>query len=286
MDVLMAEPTYFDVRYSINPITNTGVPVRPAKAREQWTRLRARLVEAGVSVGVVPAPAEAEGLPDYVFVKNAALFVNTNTAILARFAHSERRGEEAVVGDWLRRHGVTVIELPEREGLYFEGAGDAAWSDDSSGRSHLWIAYGAGRTMRAGAEAVRSIVRELTPSVSVHLLRLAPGSAAYHLDLGFRPIGPRSVLVQHGAFVPAAIQEIERVFGVTGVVRVPSRYFYACNSVVVGDGGVIVTPKLAVEGYRSWLTRKTGLRVVEVNVSEFQKAGGSVACMVLPLVTR
>ncbi len=286
----MAEPTYFDVRYSINPLTNTGVPVRPAKAREQWARLRMRLQDAGVSVGVVPAPSDAERLPDFVFVKNAGLFVGPNTFILSRFAlpsiagEGERRGEEVIMGDWLRRCGVTVIELPEREGLYFEGGGDAIWSRGPAGQEHLWIAYGAGRTTRAGAEAVRDILRELTPSVSVHLLRTT-GGAVYHLDLCFLPIGPRRVLVQHGAFVPAALREIERVFGAAGVVRVPPRYFFACNSVVVGDGdgGVIVTPKLAAEGYRAWLARKTGLRVVEVNVSEFQKAGGAVACMVLPI---
>ncbi len=287
MEALMADPTYFDVRYSINPLTNMEVPVRPAKAREQWMRLRARLQDAGVSVGVAPAPAEAAELPDFVFVKNAGLFIGPNTFILSRFAPpryaegGERRGEEVIMGDWLRRRGVTVIELPEREGLYFEGGGDAIWSEGSSCH-HLWIAYGAGRTTRAGAEAVRDILRELTPSVSVHLLRTT-GGAIYHLDLCFLPIGPRRVLVQHGAFVPAALREIERVFGAAGVVRVPPRYFFACNSVVVGEGGVIVTPKLAAEGYRSWLARKTGLRVVEVNVSEFQKAGGAVACMVLPI---
>lgn len=282
----MADPKYFDVRYIINPLMTMGVPVRLAKAREQWLRLRARLQDAGVSVGVVPAPVDAEALPDFVFVKNAGLFVDTNTFILARFAHSERRGEDVIVGDWLRRRGVTVIELPEREGFYFEGGGDAIWSHDLSGRRHLWIAYGAGRTTRSGAETVRNIVRRLTPAVTVHLLRTNMDKA-YHLDLCFLPIGGRRVLVQHGAFGPAALSEIERVFGAAGVVRVPPRYFFACNSVVISEGtggaGVILTPKLAAEGYREWLARKTGLRVVEVNVSEFQKAGGAVACMVLPI---
>lgn len=285
MEVLMTDPTYFDVRYSINPLTNMGVPVRLAKAREQWTRLRTQLIDVGVSVGVVPATMDAEGFPDFVFVKNVGLFVGKNTFIAARFANPERRGEEIIVGDWLRRRGVEVIKLPEYEGLYFEGGGDAIWSHSPSGK-HLWIAYGAGRTTRTGAEAVRDIVRRLTPSVSVHLLR-TNGGAAYHLDLCFLPVGPRRVLVQNGSFSPAALTEIKRIYGEEGVVRVPSRYFFACNSIVLPAGmsetdGVILTPKLIVEGYRSWLARKTGLRVVEINVSEFQKAGGSVACMVLP----
>lgn len=290
--VIMADPRHFDVTYRINPLTPWPVdvcggvpPVNRSRAVAQWERLYERLEDAGVSVAVAgPAPRDH---PDFVFVKNSAFFVAPNTAVLTRFssAAQERRGEEAVVGDWLRARGVTIYELPRTEGLYFEGGGDAIWSHE--GR-HLWIAYGAGRTTRAGAEAVRELVRELTPRVSVHLLRTV-SPLTYHLDLCFLPIGPRRVLVQRGSFNGAGLAEIERVFGASGIVRVPPRYLFACNSVVVpaasaaeeSGRGVIITPKLAAEGYRAWLAQKTGLRVVEVNVSEFQKAGGAVACMVL-----
>ena len=282
--VIMADPRYFDVRYSINPLTPwpPAEPVNRSRATAQWDRLYERLYDAGVSVDIVGPPQR--DYPDFVFVKNAAFFITPDTAILARFASTERRGEEAVVGDWLRARGVTVHELPRAEGLYFEGGGDTIWSHE--GR-HMWIAYGAGRTTRAGAEAVRALVRELTPRVSVHLLRTV-SPLTYHLDLCFLPVGSRRVLVQRGSFNGAGLAEIERVFGAGRVVRVPPRYLFACNSVVVpsaaatGEGrGVIITPKLAAEGYRAWLAARTGLRVVEVNVSEFQKAGGAVACMIL-----
>ena len=278
---IMADPRYFDVRYSINPLTPLdGPPVNPTRARAQWTRLAERLEEAGVSVSVVrPPPME---YPDFVFIKNAALLIGRH-AIMARFAHLERRGEEVVAAEWLRREGYTIHELPEHEGLFFEGGGDAIWSH---GDQHLWLAYGQGRTSRAGAEEVRRMVRILTPGVSVHLLRLGltrPTPRTYHLDLCFLPVGERRVLVQYGSFAAAGLSEIARVFGAAGIIRVPSRYLFACNSVVVPSAGVLIAPKLAAEGYRVWLARKTGLRIVEVNVSEFQKAGGAVACMVLPV---
>jgi N-dimethylarginine dimethylaminohydrolase len=274
---IMADPRYFDVRYSINPLTSLhGEPVRPEKARAQWTRLAERLEEAGVSVSVAgPPPIEH---PDFVFVKDAVLLVGRH-AIMARFAHAERRGEDVVVAEWLRRQGYTIHELPEREGLFFEGGGDARWSH---GGQHLWLAYGQGRTSRAGAEEVRRLVRILTPDVSVHLLRIV-SPRTYHLDLCFLPIGERRVLVQYGSFAAAGLSEIARVFGATGLIRVPPRYLFACNSVVVPAAGVLIAPKVGAEGYRTWLARKTGMRIVEVNVSEFQKAGGAVACMVLPV---
>jgi N-dimethylarginine dimethylaminohydrolase len=294
--VIMADPRYFDVAYSINPLTPWPVdvcggapPVNRSRAAAQWERLYERLEDAGVSVSVVGPPPR--DYPDFVFVKNAAFFVTPNNAILARFANPERRGEEEVVRDWLRTRGVTVHELPVAEGLYFEGGGDAIWSHE--GR-HLWIAYGAGRTTRAGAEMIRTLIRELTTGVSVHLLRTV-SPTTYHLDLCFLPVGlpphprgcrgSRRVLVQRGSFTAAGLTQIERVFGVGGVVRVPPRYLFACNSAVVPSVGVIITPKLAAEGYRAWLAQKTGMRVVEVNVSEFQKAGGAVACMILSVGT-
>lgn len=273
---IMADPRYFDVRYSINPLTNmSGEPVRPARARAQWNRLAERLEEAGVSVSVMRHPPME--YPDFVFIKNAALIVGSH-AIMARFAHPERRGEEVVAGDWLQRQGYTVHDLPE-EGLFFEGGGDAIWSH---GGQHLWLAYGQGRTSRAGAEEVRRLVRILTPGVSVHLLRIV-SPRTYHLDLCFLPVGERRVLVQYGSFASAGLSEIARVFGAAGIIRVPPRYFFACNSVVVPSAGVLIAPKVAAEGYRVWLSRKTGLCIVEVNVSEFQKAGGGVACLVLPV---
>lgn len=281
--VLMADPRYFDVTYSINPLTPwpPATAVSPRRAREQWERVAQRLEDAGVSVSVAGPPPR--GYPDFVFIKNAALVVG-RTAIMARFAHPERRGEEAIAADWFHRNGYTVRELPDTDGLFFEGGGDAIWSHE--GR-HLWIAYGQGRTTLAGAEEVRRMVRILTPGVSVHLLRTV-SPITYHLDLCFLPVGARRVLVQYGSFTGAGLAEIARVFGADGIVRVPSRYLFACNSVMVpgaGEGrGVIISPKLGAEGYRVWLARKTGLRVVEINVSEFQKAGGAVACMVLPLV--
>ena len=63
----------------------------------------------------------------------------------------------------------------------------------------------------------------------------------------------------------------------------PVRYSWACNSVFLasGAGGALLVPRDGAEGYRAWLRSATGLRIVEVNISEFQKAGGGVSCMVL-----
>lgn len=275
---ILAAPDAFDVVYRLNELTGAVGSVDRRRAVAQWTRLRERLAEAtGREVGVVPAGEEAAGLPDLVFVSNAALLFRSatgeRTAILARFAHPERRGESAVVGRWLRAGGWRVVELPE--GAFFEGQGDCRWSH---GGRQLWVGYGAGRTTLRGIAAVRAaLVAAGRGDIQVHPLALVSGRA-YHLDLALCPFGDggERALWSPWAFSGAGRATLRRFFD---LVAVPRRFSWACNSVSVG--GVLLVPRDGATGYRSWLRDATGQQIVEANVSEFQKAGGGVSCMVL-----
>jgi N-dimethylarginine dimethylaminohydrolase len=278
MSAILAAPDSFDVVYRLNDLTGAVGSVDRGRAMAQWTRLRERLTElTGEEVGVVPA---ATGLPDLVFVSNAALLFRagdgTRVAILARFAKPERQGESAVVARWLRAEGWRVVELPE--GANFEGVGDCRWSH---GGRMLWVGYGAGRTSLRGIAAVRAaLVAAGRADIRVHPLALVSGQA-YHMDLALCPFGPdkRQALWSPWAFSAAGRAALRFSFG-SELVVVPRRYAWACNSVAIGDRTLLV-PREAATGYRSWLRSATGQRIVEVNVSEFQKAGGGVSCMVL-----
>jgi N-dimethylarginine dimethylaminohydrolase len=279
----LADPAGFDVTYSINELTDARIPVDGGRARRQWEGLHGRL-GSGLA-GVVPA---ASGLPDLVFVSNSALLFQDGegrpTALLSRYAHVERQGEVGVVGSWLRRNGWKTVELPE--GALYEGAGDSRWSH---GGRHLWIGYGIGRSTLRGIAAVRAaLVAAGRADIQVHALRLVSGRA-YHLDLALCPFGPEreKALWSPWAFAPDARSTLRRFFSLVGV---PRRYAWACNSVALppeaagGGGGGLLVPRDPTPGYRAWLREATGLTVVEVNVSEFQKAGGGVSCMVLAVM--
>jgi N-dimethylarginine dimethylaminohydrolase len=266
---LLGAPTHYDVEYAINPLTKAGDMVDKRRAAEQHARLTAALDGYG-GAAVAPAPA---GFPDFVFVSNACLIVG-HVAVLARFHMRERRGEEEAVGAWLReRLGLEVVRLPEEEGLYFEGQGDCRWSH---GGQRLWIGYGAGRTTLRGAEAVRRLVAPL--GIEVVPLRIVD-PRTYHLDLCLFPLPNGRALWHSGSFAPAARTALRAAFG-AGLTSVPLKFLYGCNGVAVGPRDIVI-PRLAAEGYRAWMREKTGLRVHEVCVDEFQKAGGSVSCMVL-----
>ena len=267
--LLLAAPDDFDVRYAINPLTETA-PVDRNAARAQWRHLRDVLVESGAQVTTLPSAGA--GYPDYVFAANHAFVVN-RIAILSRFRKEERRGEEEITARWLQAHGYTIHRLPAAEGLYFEGEAECVWSH---GFTRLWIGYGAGRTTRAGAEAVRTILRNELKDVDIQLLRVTD-TRFYHLDLALRPLPNGQCLWRAGAFSPAARETLRRAFGRAALVDVPDHLTYVCNSSIAGR--TLLVPR----GARAWLRTHVHMPIRELNMSEIQKAGGALRCMILPL---
>jgi N-dimethylarginine dimethylaminohydrolase len=249
-------------------------PVDNKKAKEQWQRLKSHIEAHGVTVKVVPgSPSEA----DSVYITDAAIIVN-NFAIISRFHKESRRGEEKLLAEYLKeKTNLKIIYLPEEEGLYFEGGGDTRWSHN--GR-HVWFGYGGGRSTLKGIEAVEKILKEELGSCVpiVHKLRIEDRKT-FHLDLAFLPL-PNGRALYYPTLSHAAVQQIESVFGKKNVIKVPSKYFFACNSVWVDEKNIIV-PKLPYVDYRQWMYKATQMKLDEVNVNQFHLGNGSIQCLTL-----
>jgi N-dimethylarginine dimethylaminohydrolase len=267
-------------------LTKINSVVDPKKAMEQFQRLKGRLESQDIPVHIIDSKVDPEGkYPDFVYVSNSALILRgwpTKVAILARFAHPERRGEEERVGAYLKHIlGYKVISLPEREGLYFEGQGDTRWSNEGH---HLWMCYGAGRTTLAGIDAVREVIMREAAAIGCappkfHRLQMVE-KITCHLDLCLLPLPNGRTLFHGSSFSPASKKEIENHFGKTNIINVPLKYLYACNSVWL-DENTLLIPKLP--DCRQWMYAATKMKIIEVNLNEFHLAGGSASCMVLPL---
>ena len=287
--VVLVSPEQYKISYAINPLTNKTSQIDTKRARIQFEHLRDRFLMHDVPVYEITASAlnSENRFPDMVFVSNSALILRgwpVHSVIVSRYAKKERRGEEDLVENYLRSIGIKNIHtLPEKEGLYFEGQGDCRWSHDGK---HLWMAYGAGRSTLSGIKAVEEIILKeaaalgwMPPTIHrIHIVDLK----TYHMDLCFLPLPNGRCLYHNTSFDRASQQEIEKVFGKEKCVHVPLRFLYGCNSVVVNDK-LLIAPKLAHPDYRSWMRKHTGMHVEHVNVSEFELAGGSVSCLVLPL---
>ena len=176
---LMCPPQHFAVTYSINPWmdpkawADSGAELHATAAR-QWQGLHRALVRHGAAIETV---APEPGLPDLVFTANAAVVLD-GKALLARFRHPERRGEEPAYASAfraLKARGLIgeIFEMPE--GLALEGAGDCLWD---AARGLFWMGCG------FRSDAAASAVVEERFGVRCVPLALADPSF-YHLDTAF-----------------------------------------------------------------------------------------------------
>jgi N-dimethylarginine dimethylaminohydrolase len=262
---LMCPPRLYDVNYVINPWMAGNVHASSrARAAEQWQNLYEAVSEiAGVEL-IEPQP----GSPDMVFTANAGLERNGTVAI-SSFFHPERQGEEPHFRRWFHEAGYTVIDIPRA--TPFEGEGDALFSNDST---RLFVGYGP-RTVVSSRQALRKIWDiEVT---SLHLI----DPRFYHLDTCFAPLEGGYVMYFPEAFDRASREKIE-VFYPTEkriIVAEGDAVCFACNAINVGR--TIILNKVSAQLVAQLHAKN--FHVVQVELTEFLKAGGAAKCLVMKL---
>jgi len=261
----MCPPDYFTVDYVINPWMAGNVDSLDIdRAMEQWTELRDAIGEHADVETVDPQPE----LPDMVFTANAGV-VYGNKAIASHFIPQERRPEEQHFKTWFRDNGFELLDLHEKIG--FEGAGDCL--HDRRG-PWLWTGYGFRTEIEAHSE-----IRDFF-GLEVVSIRLTD-ERFYHIDTCFCPLNDGFLMYHPPAFdydsrvaIETRIPPHKRI-----IVDTMDAGNFACNAVNIGN---LVFLHKASSPLKARLML-AGFEVVEMNVSEFLKAGGSVKCLTLRL---
>lgn len=260
---LMCPPQDFRVTYSINPWMDLEARVDADLALAQWHELVRVLRAAGAVIETIEPLPDA---PDMVYAMNYGL-VDRSRVVMTNFRHAERASEVAAAARWFTEAGYEVLRLPE--GVCFE-AGDAFLLGD-----RLAVAAGP-RTDRAAHVLLEDLlgVRVLPVTVT--------SPALYHLDLSLCPLDDERALVVPGAWDEPSWTDLRALVPDPLVVDTEDAYTFCANSVVVGRTVVMPrgVPRRVAHRLGGW-----GFEVVEVDVSELHKGGGSVRCMTLPLDT-
>lgn len=268
--VVLTTPTHFDVEYVINPHMSENVgSVNKEVAFQQWKALRATYTALDVSPVVVNGQA---GFPDMVFCANQTLPFyepdsNERGVVVSRMHADERKEEVPYFASFFENQDYTVVELPDDLDADFEGMGDAIWHP---GRFLLWGGHGF-RTTPQAYEALSDLL-----NVPVILLALTDPDF-YHLDTCFCPLDPEHVLIAADAFEEEGRHLIEEVFDT--VIEAPdleARHQFACNAHCPDGEHVLIQE--GCDGTTEQL-RNEGFLPIELDTSEFMKAGGSVFCM-------
>jgi len=260
---LMCRPDYFGVSYVINPWMTENVNKASAdRAQTQWQRLMAEIASRARVELVEPRP----GLPDMPFTANAG-FVFGDIAVPSRFRCVERKGEEPYFDEWFATHDFSVAYMPE--GVPFEGAGDALID---RGTPRVWAGWGH-RSAEESHEALRRLL-----DIEVVSLRLVD-DRFYHLDTCFCPLQGGFALYYPPAFDEDSNRIIERAIDAERRIAVSEAdaIDFACNAVNIGDAVVLTRASAELKAGLSAF----GLTTIEVDMTEFLKAGGAAKCLTL-----
>jgi N-dimethylarginine dimethylaminohydrolase len=258
----MCPPTYFRVAYSINAWMDPAKPVDPALALFQWEDLRDHYRSFGHSVEILqPLP----GLPDMVFAANGATVLG-GRVFGARFANIERTAEAPAHREWFTGHGYAAVHDP----LHInEGEGDFAVTE-----SRLLAGRGFRSSPLSHAELQEFFGR---PVIGLDLV----DPRFYHLDTALCVLSADrdDVMYYPGAFSPGSRAVLARLFPCALLASREDAVAFGLNA--VSDGRHVFLPAGATAlGKR---LRERGYEPVGVDMSEFQKAGGSVKCATLEL---
>lgn len=265
---LMCEPQYFEVCYVINPwMEGNQGKVNKAQAWQQWQNLHDIVAE----LASVELMAPVAGLPDMVFTANAGLVHRrddgSKDVIVSSFLHAERRPEAGHYERYFSARGYRVHHL--QQATIFEGAGDALFDSTNM----LWMASG----IRSDARALDETAAVL--DVEIHGLELID-PRWYHLDTCFCPLPQGQAIAYAKAFSDRSVAALNNAFGENILwVSEKDANNFACNAIAIGH--ILIMHRASAE-LKAVLAQR-GFEVIETDMSEFLKAGGSCKCLTLEI---
>jgi dimethylargininase len=224
------------------------VPIDSAKAAAQHAEYERALSDAGFEIIRLPELADD---PDAVFVEDTAILLGEH-AVITRPGVASRANETDSTADGLRGH----FELHRIEHGHVDGG-------DVLRIGNRLYAGASTRTDRAGIDALAAIARPLGYEVIA-----AETGACLHLKTGATCAGDGVLLYDSATIDPAQF---------VGVEPLAVEETAAANC--VRAGGRIILP--AGNPRTAAMLRDRGFTVIEVDVSELQKAEAGVTCMSL-----
>jgi dimethylargininase len=224
------------------------VPIDPAKAAEQHATYEAALAGAGFEIVRLPELADD---PDAVFVEDTALLLGEH-AVITRPGAASRADEVHSTAEGLAGH----FEVHWIDRGYVDG-GDVLRIGQT-----LYV----GRSTRTDTDGIATLA-DLVAALGYTVMEAKLGNCL-HLKTGATFAGNNLLLYNPEAIDPAQFADAEPV-----AVLEPA----AANCVLANDRIILPAgnPRTAA------MLRDRGLHVVEVDVSELQKAEAGVTCMSL-----
>jgi len=266
----------YDYQDKENVYVDASKIINTKKAYEQF----AKFTKAFHNMVTYTIHKAKHELPDVVFVANGGLCIPgiPNTIILPHMKYKHRQEELPYLKKMYEDLGLHTIPFPS---AVFEGQAELKWFH---GGSKAICGYGFRATKKAFTVAQKLLdglyKDHGLPPPELLVVPLASADY-YHLDVAMLEYNDDSCVVHRKAFSEESIEKIRNFLGPSKVRVIDTEDTLCLNAVV--DGKYLVTHKMTDKAVKKVLEGVTGLRIREVDVSEFEKSGGSVRCMTLDL---
>ncbi|MEH7885222.1 dimethylarginine dimethylaminohydrolase family protein [Bacillus sp. JJ1609] len=260
--VILCQPQYMTIREVINEtqkhFKDEGIHIE--RALEQHNNFVSTLRKIGVEVILLPYHKK---YPEQVFTRDIG-FTLGQTIFVAEMASDIRKGEEDVLKQWLEDEGISYYNLL---GDQIEG-GDVIIDRDT-----IYI----GLSNRTNQNAVD----HLQGLLSQYEVKPVHFKAEYlHLDCVFNIVSPDVALIYRKALTEQDITLFSSRYELIDVTE-EEQFTLGTNVLSVGNKCILSLP--VNKGVNEKL-RSKGFEVIEVDITEIIKSGGSFRCCTLPIL--
>lgn len=262
-ELLMCNPLYYTINYSINNWTSVNRQVDHKLAMEQWENLYNELSRLGVSISLLEP---VKGVPDLCFTGDAGM-VHNGKFLISNFRHRERQPEVEYYVRWAEQNGYEVCRIPEH--IFFEGLGDVVQYGNN-----YFIGYGE-RSAKEAAKYVEDTYPELN---RLGILEI-DNADFFHNSHAIALLSENTAMYYPGAFSLDTLETIRSTSIQLLEIDLTDAQQFVCNNIVVGN-------KILIDDCSSALQttlEQQGYELIKCPMSEFKKTGASLRCLVLTL---
>lgn len=262
--VIVCSPTHMSISEVINETQKYYVNdnIDETIALKQHRNFVNAMLANGIEVYSLPP---SEQYPEQVFTRDIG-FTLGETIFVSHMGSTIRSGEEDVLKSW----------LDERNSSYKPLSGNSVEGGDVIiDRETVYVGI-SGRTSPEGLNHIKKALRD-------HQVVPIPIEKSYlHLDCVFNVISPTEALIFSPALRKAELDLLSQRYELIEVSK-EEQFTMGTNVLSIGNKKIFSLP--CNKNVNKQL-RKRGYEVIEVDISEIIKSGGSFRCCTLPLLRK
>jgi N-dimethylarginine dimethylaminohydrolase len=260
--VILCQPQYMTIREVINEtqehFKNEGIHIE--RALEQHAEFVKTLKDHGVDVILLPYHKK---YPEQVFTRDIG-FTLGQTIFVAKMATDIRAGEEDVLKQWLEDEEISYYNLAEE---LIEG-GDVVID-----RETIYVGL-SNRTDQKAAEQLQRLLNQFK------VIPIPFKEKYLHLDCVFNVVSPEVALIYPNALTNKDIELFASRYDLIEVSE-EEQFQLGTNVLNIGNKKILSLP---VNKNVNKQLRDRGFDVIEVDITEIIKSGGSFRCCTLPIL--